>query len=219
MISCNGKALDDLISSSLIYNTLTYSDVCKDYGLDFSSLRSRISDFELRDKESYLSNISSYLSIMLPNHYLAAACNFVAVKEKKVVLNVSDEYVLKVIASQQPEGCTTKDELEVMLPELASTCSVDEPQKASSSAIVQPELPQAQPDVLQSTAEVNPSLVAQIKPTKTQSNEVELSSQNKSDAGSKEEMAMEASVIVSKPREAENQSDPSTLPKTSGNFP
>ncbi|XP_018895716.1 SUN domain-containing ossification factor isoform X2 [Bemisia tabaci] len=215
LISCNGKALDDLISSSLIYNTLTYSDVCKDYGLDFSSLRSRISDFELRDKESYLSNISSYLSIMLPNHYLAAACNFVAVKEKKVVLNVSDEYVLKVIASQQPEGCTTKDELEVMLPELASTCSVDEPQKASSSAIVQPELPQAQPDVLQSTAEVNPSLVAQIKPTKTQSNEVELSSQNKSDAGSKEEMAMEASVIVSKPREAENQSDPSTLPKTS----
>ena len=58
------------------------SEICLRFGLDFTAHR-------IESIIPYRANRSAYLSALLPEAYLAAFCNALAVLERKVVLNVS----------------------------------------------------------------------------------------------------------------------------------
>lgn len=94
LLSCQGTYLQSLIDSPFVHNSIESSELCLEYGLDFSSHRTG-APYPLRLTASGVDPLkpdqSRYLSALLPSEYIAALCNILAIHVKKVVFNSSYE--------------------------------------------------------------------------------------------------------------------------------
>jgi hypothetical protein len=86
LLSCQGTYLQSLIDSPFVRSSVENSELCLQYGLDFSSHRAG-APYPSRLTEHH----SRYLSALLPSEYVAALCNILAIHVKKVVFNSSYE--------------------------------------------------------------------------------------------------------------------------------
>ncbi|XP_060803251.1 uncharacterized protein LOC106136859 isoform X1 [Amyelois transitella] len=81
LISCSSDKLVSLVRQVFLRETLKCTGLCQPYGLDFKSTKT----IEFSDERV------AYMNALFPKKYLAALCNILAIKEKKVVLNTSFE--------------------------------------------------------------------------------------------------------------------------------
>ncbi|KAJ2944487.1 hypothetical protein O0L34_g3832 [Tuta absoluta] len=81
LISCSSDKLTNLLRQVFLRETLKCTGICQPYGLDFKS--TKIIEFGTERV--------AYMNALFPPKYLAALCNILAIKEKKVVLNTSFE--------------------------------------------------------------------------------------------------------------------------------
>lgn len=81
LLSCSSDKLMSLVRQVFLRDTLKCTSVCQTYGLDFKSTKT----IEFGEERV------SYMNALFPPKYLAALCNILAIKEKKVVLNTSFE--------------------------------------------------------------------------------------------------------------------------------
>lgn len=86
LISCNSDKLVSLVRQVFLRETLKCTGICQQFGLDFKSTKT----IEFSDERV------AYMNALFPQKYLAALCNILAIKEKKVVLNTSFETELNV---------------------------------------------------------------------------------------------------------------------------
>lgn len=86
LISCSSDRLVSLVRQVFVRDTLKCTGICQPYGLDFKSTKT----IEFSNERV------AYMNVLFPQKYLAALCNILAIKEKKVVLNTSFETELNV---------------------------------------------------------------------------------------------------------------------------
>lgn len=128
LISCSSDKLVSLVRQVFLRETLKCTGICQPYGLDFKSTKT----IEFSDERV------AYMHALFPRKYLAALCNILAIKEKKVVLNTSFETELNVTMnvtvdeSPQAVNSETNSELEIKLVPDKNTASDDE--KANETA-------------------------------------------------------------------------------------
>lgn len=89
LISCSSDKLVSLVRQVFLKETLKCTGICQPYGLDFKSTKT----IEFSDERV------AYMNALFPKKYLAALCNILAIKEKKVVLNTSFETELNVTSN------------------------------------------------------------------------------------------------------------------------
>lgn len=89
LISCSSDKLVSLVRQVFLRETLKCTGICQPYGLDFKSTKT----IEFSDERV------AYMNALFPQKYLAALCNILAIKEKKVVLNTSFETELNVTSN------------------------------------------------------------------------------------------------------------------------
>lgn len=128
LISCSSDKLVSLVRQVFLRETLKCTGICQPYGLDFKSTKT----IEFSDERV------AYINALFPQKYLAALCNILAIKEKKVVLNTSFETELNVTMnvtvdeSPQNVNSDTNSELEIKLVPDKNTASDEE--KANETA-------------------------------------------------------------------------------------
>lgn len=81
LLSCSSERLTSLVRQAFLRDTLKCTSVCQKYGLDFKSTKT----IEFGEERA------AYVNSFFPPKYIAALCNILAIKEKKVVLNTSFE--------------------------------------------------------------------------------------------------------------------------------
>lgn len=81
LISCSSDKLTSLVRLVFLRETLKCTGICTTYGLDFKSTKTI----------EFGTERVAYMNALFPPKYLAALCNILAIKEKKVVLNTSFE--------------------------------------------------------------------------------------------------------------------------------
>ncbi|RVE50339.1 hypothetical protein evm_005005 [Chilo suppressalis] len=81
LISCSSDKLVSLVRQAFLRETLKCTGICQPFGLDFKSTK----PIEFSEERA------AYMNALLSQKYLAALCNILAIKEKKVVLNTSFE--------------------------------------------------------------------------------------------------------------------------------
>lgn len=103
LISCNSDKLVILVRQVFLRDTLKRTGVCLPYGLDFKSTKT----IEFSEERV------AYVNALFPKKYLAALCNILAIKEKKVVLNTSFEtesnVTSDVTADETPDAVNTEN--------------------------------------------------------------------------------------------------------------
>ncbi|XP_041982413.1 SUN domain-containing ossification factor isoform X2 [Aricia agestis] len=89
LLSCSSDRLTSLVRQVFLRDTLKCTGICQPYGLDFKSTKT----IEFGEERV------SYVNALFPRKYIAALCNILAIKEKKVVLNTSFETELNVTSN------------------------------------------------------------------------------------------------------------------------
>ncbi|XP_059061807.1 SUN domain-containing ossification factor isoform X2 [Achroia grisella] len=110
LISCSSDKLVNLVRQVFLRETLKCTGICQLFGLDFKSTKT----IEFSEERV------AYMNALFPKKYLAALCNILAIKEKKVVLNTSFESELNITSngtdeSPQNLNSETNSEQEVKL--------------------------------------------------------------------------------------------------------
>lgn len=154
LISCSSDKLTSLVRQVFLRETLKCTGICQPYGLDFKSTKT----IEFNNERV------AYMNALFPPKYLAALCNILAIKEKKVVLNSSFESELNVTTnitvdeSPQKVSSDTSSEQDMKLVPDKDNSSMDdkindtvqtEPstlEQAAESEIVTVDLPQEEKD-------------------------------------------------------------------------
>lgn len=106
LISCSSDKLTSLVRQVFLRETLKCTGICQPYGLDFKSTKT----IEFNNERV------TYMNALFPPKYLAALCNILAIKEKKVVLNTSFESELNVTTNitvdESPQKVSSNTSLE-----------------------------------------------------------------------------------------------------------
>lgn len=89
LLSCSSERLTSLVRQAFLRDTLKCTSVCQKYGLDFKSTKT----IEFGEERA------AYVNSFFPPKYIAALCNILAIKEKKVVLNTSFETEMNVTSN------------------------------------------------------------------------------------------------------------------------
>lgn len=167
LISCSSDKLVSLVRQVFLRDTLKCTGICQPYGLDFKSTKT----IEFSDERV------AYMNALFPQKYLAALCNILAIKEKKVVLNTSFETELNVTMnvtvdeSPQTINSETNSEQEIKLVPDKHTASDDtkinettQPEErtiteaVTEGATVQVELPKEQNELTDEKIEEAPTI-------------------------------------------------------------
>lgn len=167
LISCSSDKLVSLVRQVFLRETLKCTGICQPYGLDFKSTKT----IEFSDERV------AYMNALFSQKYLAALCNILAIKEKKVVLNTSFETELNVTMnvtvddSPQTVNSETSSEQEIKLVPDKNTASDEEKanetaqseDKTANEAVtehptVPQELPKEQNDIVDEKVEETPSV-------------------------------------------------------------
>ncbi|XP_047986962.1 SUN domain-containing ossification factor isoform X1 [Leguminivora glycinivorella] len=128
LVSCSSDKLTNLVRQVFLRETLKCTGICQPFGLDFKSTKT----IEFAEERV------AYMNALFPPKYLAALCNILAIKEKKVVLNTSFESELNVTSnltvdeSPQNVSSETNSEQDVKLVSL-NNASSDEANKTVES--------------------------------------------------------------------------------------
>jgi hypothetical protein len=114
LISCSSDKLVSLVRQVFMRETLKCTNICRPFGLDFKSTKT----------VEFGRGRVAYMNALFPKKYLAALCNILAIKEKKVVLNTSFETELNVTTNitdgespQKPTGETIIEKEIKLVPE------------------------------------------------------------------------------------------------------
>ncbi|XP_063838996.1 SUN domain-containing ossification factor [Ostrinia nubilalis] len=132
LISCSSDKLVRLVRQVFLRETLKCTGICQPYGLDFKSTKT----IEFSDERV------AYMNALFPQKYLAALCNILAIKEKKVVLNTSFETELNVTSNitvdetPQKISSETNTEKEIRLVPDKNNVSTDD----NANETLQPEV-------------------------------------------------------------------------------
>lgn len=122
LISCSSDKLTSLVRQVFLQETLKCTGICQPYGLDFKSTKT----IEFSNERV------TYMNALFPPKYLAALCNILAIKEKKVVLNTSFESELNVTTnitedeSPQKVSSNTSSEQDIKLVPDKNNSSMDD---------------------------------------------------------------------------------------------
>lgn len=122
LLSCSSDRLTNLVRQVFLRDTLKCTGICQPFGLDFKSTKT----IEFSDERV------AYVNALFPQKYLAALCNILAIKEKKVVLNSSFETEQNVTTnitvddSPQKINSETNSELEIKLVPIKNGDTVDD---------------------------------------------------------------------------------------------
>ncbi|KOB72083.1 Uncharacterized protein OBRU01_03412 [Operophtera brumata] len=111
LISCSSDKLVSLVRQVFLRDTLKCTGICQQFGLDFKSTNT----IEFSEERV------NYMNALFSQKYLAALCNIIAIKEKKVVLNTSFETELNVTTNMTvddsiPIGGETSSDQDIKLP-------------------------------------------------------------------------------------------------------
>ncbi|XP_050685390.1 SUN domain-containing ossification factor isoform X2 [Leptidea sinapis] len=98
LLSCSSDKLSNLVRQVFLKDTLKCTGICQQYGLAFKSTKT----LEFAEERN------AYLNALFPPKYIAALCNILAIKEKKVVLNTSYETELNVTTNITEDNSTHK---------------------------------------------------------------------------------------------------------------
>ncbi|XP_068620825.1 SUN domain-containing ossification factor isoform X2 [Battus philenor] len=138
LLSCSSDKLTNLVRQVFLRETLKCTGICQPFGLDFKSTKT----IEFSDERV------AYMNALFPQKYLAALCNMLAIKEKKVVLNTSfeaEQNVTKNITldeSSQKLNTENNSDLDVKLIPMKNGDSVDE--KINETELKEPPAPTEQ---------------------------------------------------------------------------
>ncbi|XP_043598927.1 SUN domain-containing ossification factor isoform X2 [Bombus pyrosoma] len=104
LISCREKQLNELLKIDLVNRTLRQSGLCKIHGVGVEASAKKetrgnnenVKDMEKHDQlnEGFSSSKNfqlAFITSILKSEYIAALCNVLAIKERKVVMNTSHE--------------------------------------------------------------------------------------------------------------------------------
>ncbi|CAD1471302.1 unnamed protein product, partial [Heterotrigona itama] len=102
LISCREKQLDELLKIDLVNRTLRQNGLCKIHGVRVETFAKKetqnenIQDTERHDQfnERFSSSKNfqlTFVTSILKSEYIAALCNVLAIKERKMVMNTSHE--------------------------------------------------------------------------------------------------------------------------------
>lgn len=137
LVSCSSDKLTNLVRQVFLRETLKCTGVCQPFGLDFKSTKT----IEFAEERM------AYMNALFPPKYLAALCNILAIKEKKVVLNTSFETELNntnLTIDETPNkiNSETNSEQDVKLVSLnnASTDEANETAKSEDKPVIVEEI-------------------------------------------------------------------------------
>ncbi|XP_076765734.1 uncharacterized protein LOC143432748 isoform X2 [Xylocopa sonorina] len=100
LISCKEQQLNQMLDIDLVNRTLRQNEFCKSYGVEFETFAKRettqtnekIKSVNKYEKFGSTKNFRlTFITSILKSEYIAALCNILAIKERKVVMNVSHE--------------------------------------------------------------------------------------------------------------------------------
>lgn len=159
-ISCEADNLTEMYRNRYIYHTIMNSDVCREYGLDFLTIKKKFRRKMLIDDQR-----KNFILSIFPPVKIAALCNTLAIVHKKIVLNkakrvyISDDLIIDLqtatpdVKTESSNNSVTK--LEQSNNTSDSTASVDDKSTMYLSSYIEP-------------------LISQIIPTKTLSHSDEV---------------------------------------------
>ncbi|XP_067001306.2 SUN domain-containing ossification factor isoform X2 [Anabrus simplex] len=176
LLSCEETSLQILMSSPFVYDVIRDGQLCSKYGLFFSNRRAG-APYPLKQTEILVhpkADPSDYISALFPPQYIAALCNMLAIYEKRVALNISEEpnITTTITISLEEKNSNFQEHgfENVVLPP-ASTCSADN--SAASQACSTPDRSEDSIIELATTVPTTEPYSVQdkstlpIKPTKT----------------------------------------------------
>ncbi|CAL7933858.1 unnamed protein product [Xylocopa violacea] len=104
LISCKEQQLNQMLDIDLVNRTLRQSQLCKSYGVEFETFAKRettqtnekirsVNKYDQSDEKfgSTKNFHLTFITSILKSEYIAALCNILAIKERKVVMNISHE--------------------------------------------------------------------------------------------------------------------------------
>ncbi|XP_013181245.1 PREDICTED: SUN domain-containing ossification factor isoform X1 [Papilio xuthus] len=148
LLSCSSDKLTNLVRQVFLRETLKCTGICQPYGLDFKSTKT----IEFSDERV------AYMNALFPPKYLAALCNMLAIKEKKVVLNTSFEteqnVTTNITLDETPHKLNgeTNSDLEIKLVPIKTGDTVDE--KTNETQLKETPAPSEQIDKNNITIEI-----------------------------------------------------------------
>uniref|UniRef100_A0A1B6DYA5 SUN domain-containing protein n=2 Tax=Clastoptera arizonana TaxID=38151 RepID=A0A1B6DYA5_9HEMI len=161
LLSCEENCLDALLQSDFLRTTLANSDFCSGLGLD---LRSGAPYPENPIMYGSKSKAIDYLKSLVLPEYLAALCNILAINQKKVVLNITNEVIQDI-----NQTLLSNNNIEEILIKPASTCGID-----TSIPDLTPNTPHLVTSIPTFSNNAGYVPVGQIKPTKTLNREQDI---------------------------------------------
>nr|XP_026490442.1 SUN domain-containing ossification factor isoform X1 [Vanessa tameamea] len=222
LLSCSSDKLTSLVRQVFLRDTLKCTSVCQTYGLDFKSTKT----IEFGEERV------AYINALFPPKYLAALCNILAIKEKKVVLNTSFETEMNVTSnvtvdeSPQKLNSETHSDQDIKLVPIKNETTDDKinetaqsddktvvpEQKAESTPIELPKDEKKKSDTckedLQIILEGKQSLVEPTDEPPSEERQVEGNNENETkEIPSKTEVKNGREVVTEKPKDINNVGD------------
>lgn len=228
LISCSSDKLTSLVRLVFLRETLKCTGICSTYGFDFKSTKTI----------EFGTERIAYMNALFPPKYLAALCNILAIKEKKVVLNTSFETETNVTINNitvedtsQEIKSETKPEQEIKLvPDKSNTSTDDKLNETVQSEPVTPErsteptisedLPKEEKEDVKKeeiSIKVEENLIQEQEENKTNKNTAEVekpveTSEQKDDTPKLDKNGKVESVTSEKPKENNNGVEEMTDP-------
>ncbi|XP_033348994.1 SUN domain-containing ossification factor isoform X3 [Bombus vosnesenskii] len=190
LISCREKQLNELLKIDLVNRTLRQSGLCKIHGVGVETSARKetrgnnenVKDTEKHDQlnEGFSSSKNfqlAFITSILKSEYIAALCNVLAIKERKVVMNTSHEIpfnnfkeVIKEDISHKHKEDYNSDTFQHTSATHALTSNVDLTSQEPKKGIQEPSSEET--NIFSSSTPVeisssSKSIASQIKPAKT----------------------------------------------------
>lgn len=190
LISCREKQLNELLKIDLVNRTLRQSELCKIHGVGVETSAKKetrgnnenVKDTEKHDQlnEGFSSSKNfqlAFITSILKSEYIAALCNVLAIKERKVVMNTSHEIpfnnfkeVIKEDISHKHKENYNSDTFQHTSATHALTSNVDIASQEPKKGIQEPSSEET--NIFSSSTPVeisssSKSIASQIKPAKT----------------------------------------------------
>ncbi|KAK0084763.1 hypothetical protein PV325_006458 [Microctonus aethiopoides] len=127
LLSCQTGHLDSIIKITFINQALHRSELCGIYGVDLKKNNKNLNN---KKHSRCMKNLPGhFLSSVLPSEYIVALCNIIATKERKLVVNSSNEAVGNMSTDNTLIIDALGSKLDVIdsitMPQISATCVSD----------------------------------------------------------------------------------------------
>ncbi|KAK0081699.1 hypothetical protein PV326_007529, partial [Microctonus aethiopoides] len=140
LLSCQTGHLDSIIKITFINQALHRSELCGIYGVDLKKNNRNLNN---KKNSRCIKNLPGhFLSSVLPSEYIVALCNIIATKERKLVVNSSNEAVGNMSTDNTLIIDALGSKLDVIdsitMPQISATC-VSDPANYTAEETIQSE--------------------------------------------------------------------------------